>query len=181
MKREGKLIAIAAMLMLSMGFSALANAAETANVTVKVTVAVPISVSVDTTELVLGTVAINGAVVSTTPITVTNNGGGLAETYSLSLSNPSGWTASGSAPGAETYVLDAAFSGSVSGITWNEANHALSTIAVASSATKFAGDQTGLSVPNAGVRKLWFKFKAPASTAVTTEQGIAVTITAAAG
>jgi hypothetical protein len=78
-------------------------------------------------------------------------------------------------------VLDAAFSDSASGISWNETNHALSTSSVTASAAKFAGDQTGVSVPYNEARKLWFKFAAPTATTVQTEQSIVVTVTAQAG
>jgi len=54
-------------------------------------------------------------------------------------------------------------------------------IPVAASATKFAGDETGLSVAVSGARHLWFRFNAPTSTSVTTQQSITVTVTAAAG
>lgn len=158
-----------------------AEAAQSDAVAVKVTVTPSISVSITETALSLGSVSAGSTSVSTTAVTVTNDGSGVNETYSLSLSNPSGWTASQTAAGVETYVLNAAFSNLVSGITWDLIAHALSTTPVASSATKFSGDQTGVSVPYNATRKLWFQFRAPTATTVSTEQSIAVTITAQAG
>ncbi len=157
-----------------------ARAASSASVAVKVTVTPAISVTITESSLVLGSVSAGGTVVSPSAVTVTNNGSGINETYSLSLVNPSGWTASQSAAGSETYILDAAFSSAVSGITWSQTNHALSTTAVVSSSTKFAGDQTGASVPYNTARKLWFKFFAPTATTASTEQSIAVIVTAQA-
>jgi hypothetical protein len=98
----------------------------------------------------------------------------------VSLTNPAGWTASQTAAGVEIYVLNAAFDADGTGITWNNANHALSTTPVPCSATKFAADQTGVSVAYNATRKLWFQFKAPTATTIGTEQGIVVTITAQA-
>jgi hypothetical protein len=152
-------------------------------VAVKVTITPSNSVSITETEIILpGPISAGGTVVSGAGVTVTNDGSGIAETYSLSLANPAGWTASQTAPGSETYVLNAAFSSVVAGITWNVTNQALSTSAVASTAIKFAGDQTGVSVPYGapGVRKLWFQFKAPTATSINTQQAIAVMVTAQA-
>jgi len=147
-------------------------------VAVKVTVTPSISVSVTEDALTLESVAAGSATVSASAVTITNNGSGVDETYSLSLSNPSGWTASQTAPGVETYVLNAAFSNVVGGIIWSETNHALFTSAVVCSASKFAGDQTGVGVPYNATRKLWFQFKAPTATTVGIEQDIVVTVTA---
>ena len=158
----------------------IAQAGGSDSVMVKVKIAPSISVSITEAELSLGTMDAGATKVATSAVTVTNDGSGINETYSLSLTNPSGWTASQSAAGVEKYVLDAAFSSSTSGITWDEAKHALSTTPTAASATKFAGDQTGAGVPYNATRKLWFQFKAPTATAVTEEQAITVTITASA-
>lgn len=158
-----------------------AFAAQTDTVAVRVTVTPVLSVNITETSLALGSVASGSTTVSTSGITVTNDGSGVNETYSLSVANPAAWTVSQTAPGTEIYVLNAAFSNLVSGVTWNEANHALSTTAVASSSTKFAGDQTGVSVPKNATRKLWFQFKAPTATAATTEQTITLTVTAQVG
>ncbi len=161
--------------------STTAFAASSASVAVKVTITPAISVSITESSVSLGSVNIGDKVVSSSVATITNNGSGIKETYSLSLTNPTGWTASQTAAGTDTYILDAAFSSAVSGITWAEANHALSTTAVLSSTTKFAGDQTGISVPYNTTRKLWFQFIAPTATSVTTEQSINVIVTAQAG
>lgn len=161
-------------------FVTLAYAAQSDTVAVKVTIAPTLSVSITEDTLSFGSVATSSATISGSGVTVLNNGSGINETYSLSLTNPSGWTASQTAVGVNTYVLNAAFSSSTAGITWSEANQALSATAVASSSTKFAGDQTGVTVPYNATRKLWFQFKAPTSSSVSTEQTIVVTVTAQA-
>lgn len=112
-------------------------------------------------------------------ITMINNGSGVAETYSLNLTEPSGWTSSTTVAGPETYVLNAAFDANGTGISWLAANHALTTSPVASSGTKFAGaDQTGLNVPFDAMRDLWFQLVLPTSTTETATQIIPITITA---
>jgi hypothetical protein len=60
------------------------------------------------------------------------------------------------------------------------ADHAVSTVSTQCSATKFAGDQSGVTVPVSAARNLWFKFEAPSATAVATQQTIVVTVTASA-
>jgi hypothetical protein len=83
---------------------------------------------------------------------------------------------------AEEYALLAEFnSAAPTAGSFTYANFALSTSPVAASATKFAGDQTGLSVAVSATRKLWFRFNAPTSTSVTSQQSVTVTLTAAAG
>lgn len=163
-----------------LGFAVCAQAAGSDTVAVKVTILASLSVDITETELNLGSVDAGTTTVSSAGVTVTNTGSGVAETYSLSLTDPSGWTASQSAPDVETYVLNAAFDSDGS-LTWDVTNHALSTTPVACTGTKFAGDQTGVSVPYGGVRKLWFQFMAPTATSLTSEQSITITVTAQAG
>lgn len=156
--------------------SSVAQAATTADINVTVTIQ---SVSVTATgTYAFGTVVVSSSTVSVTAITVTNNGN-VAETFSLKLTNPGSWTAVLTAPGSEEYRLSAMFNANGDS-TFVPANHGLTTSSVASSASKFAGTQTGLAVAAAATRSLWLKFEAPSGTAVTTEQTIVVTVTAAA-
>lgn len=109
------------------------------------------------------------------------NDGNTAETYSLNLANPGGWTAVRAAPGADQYCLSAQFNSfEPTAGSFTYSYHALSTTSTACTYYQFAGNQTGVSVPISGIRYLWFKFEAPTSTSVTTEQTIVVTVTAAA-
>ncbi|MEW5700669.1 MAG: hypothetical protein AB1792_00335 [Candidatus Zixiibacteriota bacterium] len=159
------------------------SSAQAANpATINVTVMIQnLSVSA-TGPIAFGTVLASSETVSGSASTVTNDGN-VTETYSLSLANPGGWTAVQAAPsGAEEFALLAQFNSSgPTAVSFTYANHALSTSSTPSSGTKFAGNQTGLSVAVSGTRSLWFRFNAPTSTAVTTQQTIVVTVTAAAG
>ena len=131
--------------------------------------------------IAFGTVAAGSVTVASDSSHVINNGN-LAETYSLNLANPAGWTAVQAAPGIDEYALSAQFNATqpLAG-SFVYANHALSTGSTASSGTKFAGGQTGLSVAASAARYLWLKFEAPSSSTVFTQQTIVVTVTAAAG
>lgn len=159
--------------------TATAQAAPTANINVTVTIQ---NLSVTATgPIAFGVVTASSQTVSTVASTVTNDGN-VTETYSLSLTDPAGWTAVSGAPGAEQYALLAMFNTvqpAVGGFTI--ADHAMTSLPVACSATEFAGDQTGLSLAPTTVTSLWFRFDAPTTTTVTTQQTIVVTITAAAG
>lgn len=151
-------------------------------VTISVTVTIQnLSVSA-TGPIAFGTVVAGSQSVSGSASTVTNDGN-VTETYSLSLINPASWTAVQAAPvAAGEFALLAQFNSAAPlAASFTYANHALSILSVAASGTKFAGSQSGLSVPASGTRSLWFRFNAPTSTAVTTQQSITVTITAAAG
>ncbi|MBI1797421.1 MAG: hypothetical protein HYR74_10265 [Candidatus Eisenbacteria bacterium] len=167
-------------LLLAVGLAPLAHAGNPATISVTVTIQ---SLSVSATgPIAFGTVVAGTQTVSGAGSTVTNDGN-VIETFSLSLTNPSTWTAVQAAPStAEDYALLAEFNSSAPAAgSFTYANHAISTASVASSATKFAGDQNGLSIAASGTRSLWFRFNAPTSTSVTTQQSITVTVTASAG
>lgn len=156
-----------------------ADAANPATITVTVTIQ-NLSVSASG-PIAFGTVTAGSQTVSSGASTVTNDGNS-PETFWLSLTDPGGWTAVQSAPGAEEYALLAKFNSGAPGAgTFTYVDHALSTVSTASSGSKFAGDETGLSVAAAATRSLWFRFNAPTSTVVTAQQTITVTVTAAAG
>ena len=159
-----------------------AFAANPATISVTVTIQ-NLSVSA-TGPIAFGTVVSGSEAVSGSASTVTNDGN-VVETMSLSLTNPSSWTAVQAAPSvAEEYALLAQFNSSApTAASFTYGNHALSTVSVAASGTKFAGNQSGLSmaVGGGGAKSLWFRFNAPTSTAVTTQQTISVTVTASAG
>jgi len=157
-----------------------AHAGNPATISVTVTIQ-NLSVSASG-PVAFGTVVAGSQTVSSGGSTVTNDGN-VTETYSVSITNPATWTAVQAAPSsAEEYALLAQFSSSTpTANSFTYANHALSSSPVTCSGTKFAGDQTGLSVPVSGARTLWFRFNAPTSTSVTTQQNITVTLTASAG
>lgn len=156
-----------------------ADAANPATITVTVTIQ-NLSVAASG-PIAFGTVSAGSQTVSTGASTVTNDGNS-PETFWLSLTDPAGWLAVQSAPGAEEYALLAKFNSAAPAAgSFTYVDHALSTVSTASSGTKFAGDETGLSVAAAATRSLWFRFNAPASTVVTAQQSITVVVTAAAG
>lgn len=152
------------------------QAANPATIDVTVTVQ---SLSVSATgPIAFGTVNSGSVTVNSTASTVTNDGN-VTETYSLNLTDPS-WTAVQAAPAAEEYCLSAQFNSSEpTAVSFTYTDHALSTTSTACTASKFAGDQTGVSVATSATRSLWFKFEAPSSTTETSEQTIVVTVTAA--
>ena len=186
-----KLITITVLAVLFLLPAYIAQAALSDSVKVKVKIAPSISVDITETELPIGDPVAGippGSVTpSATGVTVKNNGSGVKETYSLSLVNPTSptnqvvWTAMQDPQDTvrdEKYVLNAAFDADGANITWDNTKHALSTSAVACSATKFAGDQNGVAVPYNETRTLWFQFKAPTATTATGTQEISVIVTA---
>ena len=178
MRKWMKLFGVAAGLTLA-GLPSVSWAANPATITVTVTIQ-NLSVSA-TGPIAFGTVIAGSQSVSGSGSTVTNDGN-VTETYSLSLTNPSGWTAVTSSPASEQYALLAQFNASApTGVSFAYADHGLTTTPVGSSATTFAGGATGLSVAASAVRTLWFRFDAPSSTSVATQQSITVTVTASAG
>ena len=154
-----------------------ANPAPTINVTVTIQ-----NVSVTASgPIAFGTVVAGSTTVSD-DFSDVDNDGNVTETYSLKLTDPVGtWTAVQAAPGVAEYCLSAQFNATKpTAISFVYLDHALTDTDSTSSASKFAGGQTGASVAAAGARSLWFKFQAPSSTTVWTEQTITVTITATA-
>jgi hypothetical protein len=175
-RRSVALLGLSLVLILTLTHAALA--ANPSNVSVTVTIQ---NLSVSTTGPIdFGVVAAGSATVSTDSSTVTNTGN-VAETYSLNLTNPGGWTAVQAAPGSEEYCLSAMLNSTqpTSG-SFVYADHALSITPTSCSVTKFAGDETGVSVATSAARHLWFKFEAPSATTVTTQQTIVATVTASA-
>lgn len=153
-------------------------AANPATVSVTVTIQ---NLSISTTgPVAYGTLLVSSTTVSTDSSHVINDGN-VTETYDLKLTDPAGWTAVSGAPGAEQYRLSAQFNATQPTAGSFGADHDLTTTDQTSSATIFAGDQTGLSVAASAALYLWFKFEAPTSTTVTTQQSITVTLTASAG
>lgn len=155
-----------------------ALAANPATINVTVTIQ-NLSVSA-TGPIAFGTVTASSTTVNSSASTVTNDGN-VTETYDIKLTDPASWTATASAPGSETYRLSAQFNSTEPTSGSFGADHDLTTTDQTCSGTIFAGGQTGLSVAASATRSLWFKFEAPTSTAVTSEQTIVITVTASAG
>jgi hypothetical protein len=149
--------------MFVMVLSAGAFAASSATINVTVSIAQEASISVTGGPVDFGAMKIGGSAVSSTAVVVKNTGSGANETYSLSLVNPSGWTAVTTAPGIDQYRLSSAFDATGT-VTWNPVNHALTTSSQASTTTKFAGSETGTAVPYNADRHLYLKLETPSAT-----------------
>lgn len=158
--------------------------APNVNITVTVKISGSLSVSVAPTSYAFGSIASGIGSVSATSITVTNDSDAFTETYNMSAANSTDgtvtWTLS-SAQATDQYVLAAVFSSGRPGGSFVDANRRLTTSSQASSATVFAGDQTGLSVLKDLTRILWFELVTPNSTGSTTTQTTTVAIRATAG
>lgn len=126
-----------------------------------------------------GAVTGGSTTVSTTTFDISHSGTGLTETFNISLANPAGWTAvTTGAPGLDQFELDAQLNFPGAPGAWTSANHAISTVSTAATASKFAGNQTGMTLAPGNVRNMWVRFLAPTSTTVVTKQRIVVTISA---
>jgi hypothetical protein len=138
-----------------------------------------ISVSVDADTVDFGILVASDSTVSSSSITVTNSGNDNA-TYSLSVANSSNWTA-GSSVDANQFSLSCMFNSVAPSMgDFHTTDDRLSTSPVTCSTSNFAGDQDGEDVAASAALELWFKFQAPSSSSVQTEELITVTVTAAA-
>lgn len=176
MKRH--LFTIISVMTLVMGVSTSALAENPA--TFMVTVSIAAEANIDVIQggpIVFGIMNTGDSEISDSAIVIRNSGSGGNQTYSLALTNPAVWTAVTTTPGMDEYRLSAAFD-SDGNLTWNPANHALTTSSVASTATKFAGDETGRGVPYNAIRHLYTKMETPSMTSSASEKSIQVTITA---
>lgn len=149
---------------------------NTAEVTVTV-INQEVSVSVSG-SVAFGTIVAGQTAVSASAVTVTNSGTGNAS-FRLAQTPPADWTASTTA-GTNQYVLNAAFATAAGAITWSEVNHNLPTTAETCTASRFAGDETGVSVAAAATRSLWLQFKAPTVVSSEAAHTMTVTVTAVA-
>lgn len=136
------------------------EAAQTEDITITVSMASTLSVNLSSSSIALGAVAAGSTTETSKAIVVSNNGSGQAEVFSLSHSTSGDWT-SGTTPGANTFVLNAAFAENVEYASWRQVDSAVSD-----------------SVAYGNSRNLWFQFLAPTSSASTAEQSITVTVNA---
>ncbi len=163
---------------LMMAVSVPAFAANTASFNVTISIAAAADITVVTGGPVdFGVKNANSSAVATNPITIKNTGSGSTQTYSIKLTDPSGWTAVTTAPAFDQYRLSAAFDSAGTGITWG-VTHAITASSVAASATQFAGNQTGTGVAYNADRKIWLKIETPNGTSSPAQKTIAVTLTA---
>jgi len=158
-------------------------AAESATIGLSVTITSTLSVSVDTPSVDFGPIATDdhrqmtdsGGPAPNGPIVVTNDGSGIDEDYWLSCSDSENWDL-GSVEDSDVFVMEAEFNTN-SPIGFG---HPLSNDPTESTATVFAGDQTGENVPYNADRNLWLRISTPTTSSVTGAQTMTVTVTAAA-
>ncbi|MFH1784753.1 MAG: hypothetical protein ABH868_07710 [bacterium] len=152
------------------------GAAASTDITVTVqgvTLGVSITGTVD-----FGNVQMGSQTVSTNALVVTNTGS-TAETFSLSLVNPSVWTAVNTTPGNETYVLGAIFNtGGPAIANFIAPEDSVIDLPRQCTSTVFAGNATGTFVPMGVSKDLWLLFKAPVQTSSTTQQSIRLIVSA---
>jgi hypothetical protein len=156
-----------------------AMAANPATMVLRVTPGVTRDVTLSTGVVDFGTLNLGTTNnIFSTSVTVTNNGN-ITSTFALRTSNSANWTA-GAAAGADVFNLRAIFNGNTAAVAANfGAEDDLTTTSTASSATVYSnGVQSGLNVPAAGARGLWFRLNMPTSSSVATQQDIGVEILA---
>ena len=180
MKKALSIFSLLAIVFLMGGWVPQAYAASSGNVTVTVTIQ-NLSVSLSGTSWPIGTLSAGQVVPMTSgqKITVTNDGN-VAESFTLRITNPAGWTA-GSAAGSDTYVMQGLLVGSTDAPVTADflAEDVLTTAPQTASTTIFnyAGSSAdGASVPATSARSLWLQFSAPLATTVTTPQSIVITV-----
>ena len=161
---------------------------DTQDITVLVIIQ-KLSVAVSPSEYDFGGMTENSSEVATSSITVTNDGN-YTEKFMMSFPDgePNGtWNSvTASAPGAEEYRLSAIFKDVAPGTGDYEASDSFCDgCDRTASGTDLARDGDGDNVKGFDVsatqtRGLWFKFEAPSTTVITTQQSITTRITAVA-
>ena len=191
MKKQMKhLMALAAVFTLA----GQAMAANTDDVALSVTVSNSVSVLLPTSTYDFEGVATGAQSVSTTPLPVNNNSGGIREDYSLSLIDVGGgWSAVATTPAANEYAIQAVFAStqpSHSDFVANDYIPEGSGSGVAASATVFAPDGGSAGAMGYDVddltgtveRTLWLRLQMPSSVSVSQSNPFAtIWVSAAAG
>lgn len=153
-------------------------AADTGTFNVKVSILSVANIAVAGGPIDFGTLQVATSSNSTNAVIVTNDGSGCNETYSISLVDPTNWTAVTTAPDINKYRLYAAFDSDGNDITWDPAKHAISAAPKTATSTVLAGDQTGTGVPYNEARKVYLKLETPTKSTTKDQQNIQVIVTA---
>jgi hypothetical protein len=129
-----------------------------------------------------GSVPVATSSASITAVHVTNSGT-IPTTYTFSAATTtvgSPWTLGAAAPGADVVVVSAAFHGSQPTVAQFGPEDVMTGVAKACTVTVYSvdGSQTGVSVPVAGARLLWFKMAMPTTSSTVAPQNVTVTVTA---
>ncbi len=169
------------------GLASQAYAAESADITVTVKIS-NLSVAVAPTSYDFGNMTAGGNAVASSYIAVTNDGN-VTEKFKLGIpSEPNGaWTSvTAAAPVSEEYRLSAIFrdTAPTTGQYGPEDSFSVSAEREATADNlAITGDAAGVKGYNVSEndwRKLWFKFEAPSTTSITTQQSITARVTALA-
>jgi len=145
------------------------------HIDINVSITASKSLEVDTTYYTFGALPISSTAVSGSSITVTNDSGGLVETYTITGASAvavgvgTDWVLSSvGTPGQDQYALSAQFSDNFGNIQSSWANDYLNYNPTACTSDIFGNGtagESGAAVANNGIRGLWFRMKTP--TAVT--------------
>jgi hypothetical protein len=175
------------------GLADKAWAAASDDVALSVTLSNAVSVYLPTATYDFGPVSLSGQSVSTTPIEVDNDSGGIREDYSLSMvDSVGGWTAVTTTPGTDEYAVQVVFvSTQPSHGDFGATDYLAGGAApVAASASVFAPDaapaaQKGFDVTDTSgthERSLWLRLQMPSSVTTTQSNPFAtIWVSAAAG
>jgi hypothetical protein len=140
-----------------------------------------LSITLSTHSYNFGTVNMAATTVSTTAITVTN-GGNATQTYSLSVATTGAQTVWGVKTATPTihdqFVMFGQFNSVQPSSSTFVIGDVVLTSATASSASVYAGDETGLSTPIGAARHLWVRLNMPLTTSTTNQQQMNLTVTA---
>jgi hypothetical protein len=159
-----------------MGYwSPISNAANT-------TVTSVLSVSLSPATYDFGEVDIAATTLSISPVTV-HNEGNIAQTYTLSIATVTSievnWVVKETTPTAnDMFVLGGKFNSVQPSTTAFTSSDVITSTPMASTATRYAGNQTGLSVDVGSDRSLWMMLFMPLGLSTTDQQSIDVTVTA---
>ena len=143
------------------------------------------SLSVDTTYYDFGGLSVNTSSVSASAIVVTNDSGGLVETYTLqgadaaSTGGGTTWTLAAST-GTDQYALGAQFSSArPTDADGSWGTDALTTSAITATDTVLGNGtlaEAGTAVVPAATRNLWFRIKTPGTVTDTTQRKATLTL-----
>jgi hypothetical protein len=182
MKKFVKAMALGLMLA---GLTTVAKADNFAGITLGVTLDGNLTVTiVGSTNTTFGTVTLGSSKVSTGGIEIKNDSSGVNLTYELSSFDSAPLTLA-SAAGANAFALKALFNNTASAAPVladfgaQDAifpNNTFVKATVAAGNGKFEGDNNGVNVAPAAVRRVWFRFDAPTTSSSVGTRELAVTV-----
>jgi len=174
-----KLLALVVLGLGIMGLGKSASAANFASASVNVTLSGTLSMSiVGSTFTILSSVAPGGSVIAVSSITVMNDSTGIVETFTLRSFDSTPWTLVNT-PGFNQFALQALFNSvAPAAASFVVGEDSLTTAEKVSTASVFAGNQSGAAVPPGQSRGLWVRFQAPTSTTSFGSRDLTISIVA---